>query len=296
MEIENVPKRTFMSKYERHEPLIKDHTSVIAAKTCLRKYFYQIVIAKRPKEDAIYFAWGSAYHKFREILELTKDLPKAMTAGAGVWQAKQGANPPVGHKFEFLTAERLIKSFTVAYEHWQEEKRQNRVEVLAVEQPFNVELADGSFTSGRVDQIVRWGGKIWGRDFKTSSKEGMFYSRSLEPNDQFTRYTFAESKLAGEPVQGQIIEVLYNSKKEGPRISTYTAARSRYQLEQWEKENIHFNKIISLSRNEDVWPMQEVGCPFCPYHSVCKLPSEAAQMAQLDAEYVTRPWDNTTID
>lgn len=295
MEIIKPPKQEFMKKYPRHEPLIKDHTSIHAAKTCMRKYFYQIVIAKIPKQDAIYFAWGSAYHKFREVLELTADVGEAGLEGLRVWQEKQGANPPVGHKFEFLTQARLMKSFKIAYEHWLEEKKRKRIEVIAVEQPFNVQLADGTATSGRFDQIVRWGGKLWGRDFKTSSKEGIFYSRSLEPNDQFTRYTFAETKLSGEKVQGQIVEVLYNSKKEGPRITSYTASRSQYQLDQWEKESITFNKMIDLCREEDTWPMQEVSCPFCPYHSVCKLPSEAAQMAKLDAEYITRPWDNTKV-
>jgi len=287
----------FMAKFERFEPLIHDHTSMRVAKDCLRKYFYQIVIAKIPKQDQIHFAWGRAYHKFREILEKSNgDLHLATNSGLAIWDKDQGGDPPVGSKFDFLTKARLMKSFGIAYSFWKVEREAKRIVVVAVEQPFNVALADGSHTSGRFDQVVRWSGKLWGRDFKTTSKEGTFYARTLEPNDQFTRYTFAESKLAGEPVQGQIIETLYNSKKEGPKITQYTSSRSQYQLDQWERDQIFMNKILAMAREEDTWPMQEHACQYCQYHSVCKLPSEGSMMAQLEAEYVTRPWDNTKND
>ncbi len=289
------PNKQFMKKYDRHEPLIKDHTAIIAAKTCFRKFFYQIVIGKIPKDDAIYFSWGSAYHKFREVLELTKDPTHAIAEGLKVWFSKQGADPPVGHKFEFMTRARLLKSFIVATKHWELEKKQKRIEVVAVEQTFNIQLPDGTFNGGRADQIIRIQGQLWGRDFKTTSKEGKFYQRTLEPNDQFTRYTYSEGQLAGERIHGQIVEVLYNSAKSGPEITPYITARSEYQINQWEKEAIFFNKMLDLCREEDIWPMEEVGCPFCPYHSVCKMPSEAGMMAKLDAEYITRPWDHTNI-
>ena len=295
MEIIPHPNKEFMKKYERHEPLIKDHTAMIAFKACKRKFFYQIVLGKVPKEDAIYFAWGQAYHKFREVLELTEDQTKATIAGLEIWLAKQGADPPVGHKFAFLTRARLVKSFIKAFEWWEKEKKEKRIEVVAVEQSFNIQLPDGTFTGGRADQIVRLNGKLWGRDFKTSSKEGKFYSRTLDPNDQFTRYTYSESKLSGERVHGQLIEVLYNSAKAGPEITAYIAARSQYQLDQWEKDNMMENKLLDLCRENDIWPMEEVGCSFCPYHSVCKMPTEGAMMAKLDQEYMTRPWDHTNI-
>lgn len=284
-----------MKKYARHEPLVKDHTAMIAAKTCLRKFFYQIVIGKVPNETAIYLTWGSSYHKFREVLELTKDVAEAMKAGLEIWDKGQGADPPVGTKWEFLTKARLLASFKAGYEWWCTEKKQGKIEVIAVEQPFNIQLPDGSYNGGRADQIIKLNGVCYGRDFKTTSKEGSFYSRGLEPNDQFTRYTYSEGKLTGMRVQGQLVEVLYNSKKDGPKISTYITTRSEYQLKQWEKEAIFMNKILDMCREEDTWPMEEAACAFCPYHSVCKAPSEGAMMAKLDSEYVTRPWDHTTV-
>ena len=316
MEIHRGTKRAFMEKYDRYEPVVKDHTQVITFKTCPRMYFYQIVLGRVPKDEAVYFAWGSAYHKFRYVLEvaygLNSDKPKmfdesraadaltkAVNEGMSYWK-RYGKDQPLDTKWEFMTGERLLRTFMAAFQHWTKEKKQGRIEVLAVEQLFNVLLPDGQRTSGRADQIVRWNYGIWGRDFKTTSKPKEFRERLIEPNDQFTRYTFAEAQLCGEPVQGQIIEFMYNAKstkkeQKGPEIDPVMASRSQWQIDQWVRDEKMWRQMIDLAREEDVYPMTEVSCPFCPYHSVCKQSSETSMMAQLEANYTVRPWDNTKI-
>ena len=319
MEIEeHLPpeQRKLMAKYPRFEPRIKDSTSIRTFKTCPRKFFYEIVLGRVPTEEPPYFAWGSAYHKFREALELSYgfgheapskfDEPKAneafvfaTQAGMAYWK-KYGKPQDPESKFSFMTNERLMKSFIHAFRHWSREKQQGRIQVIAVEQAFNVKLADGSSTSGRFDQIVRWNSKVWGRDFKTSSTDSGFYSRRLEPNDQFTRYTLSQGKLIGEQVQGQFVELLYNAnptKKDtkGPAIIELTTSRTKYQLDQFEKEQGTINKMIKICREEDNWPMFDPACPFCPFHSVCTKPTEEGMMAQLETHFKVRPWDNTKV-
>lgn len=297
MELREHPNKKYMAKYDRHEPLILDSYAMQLAKMCFRKYFFTIVIARSSSDTPVYFAYGSSYHKFREILETSKgDFKLALLAALDYWDRHQGADPPVGSKFDFMTKMRLMQSCKIAYDHWLKEKALGKIEVISVEQPFNIQL-EGSdeYTSGRFDQIVRWNGKPWGRDFKTTSKEGVYYQRNLDPNDQFTRYTYAESKICGEKVHGQIIETLYNSKKAGPSITQYLSARSDYQLEDWKQDELMWRELLSKCREKDVWPKNEGHCIFCPFHSVCKMPSEGAQMAKLDAEFVERPWDNTTV-
>lgn len=294
----------FMGEFERMEPLILDHTAIINAKTCMRKYFFAIVLGMNPRGDPMpYFAFGSAYHKFREVLEISyRDNPNgtpykdALIAAVKYWgEATGGKEPQLGTKWDFLTRARLMKSCEVAYDKWKEEKKQGKIEVLAIEQPFNVELGEGEYTSGRFDQIVRWNGKVWGRDFKTSSKEGAFYARGLDPNDQFTRYTYAEQQLAGTKVEGQIIEVLYNSKKEGPRVTPYLSTRTQWQLEDWKADEMFMRETIARAREQDRWPKQEHNCSFCQFHSVCKMGSEGSQRAKLKQEFTQRPWDNMTV-
>lgn len=301
----------FFAEFERFEPEVLDHTAVIAAKECLRKYFFQVVLGSTGKgEQAPYFGFGSSYHKFREVLEIgfleSTNLdnkfnkvelyyPKALTEAVSYYNKAFPRGIAAGDKWDFLSIERLISSCKKSYEWWKTEKLAGKIEVLAVEQPFNIELYAGEYTGGRFDQIIRWHGKVYGRDFKTSSKEGAYYSRGIDPNDQFTRYTYSEQKLAGTRVEGQIIEVLYNSKKAGPVITPYVAGRSQWQLDDWEADEKFMRETISRAREQDRWPKQEHHCTFCQFHSVCKMGTEGAQKAKLRQEFNQKAWDFMTV-
>lgn len=313
MEVHKPKKKEFMAKFERHEPLIIDHSAIIQAKQCKRKYFYRIVLGFVEKKTPQFFGFGSCYHRFRETLEKVymaappseRDMPDSQLAMFGMainsardlWKFKKISDPPAGDKWDFLTQARLVESCAVAFKHWQKEKQLKRIEVIAVEQNFIVTMPNGTRTAGKADQIVRWNGKPWGRDFKTSSKEqNAWFTATLEPNDQFMRYTYAESELCGEPVQGQLVEILYNAKstkkgQKGPSIHPYITSRSQTQVDQWVKEQMFYDKILTLMREEDVYPMEEKSCAFCEYRSVCAKPGERAQMAKLEAEFRVEPWD-----
>lgn len=307
MELREHPNKTFMAKFERFEAKVMDSTMIQLAKLCKRKYFFQIVLARVPRKTAPYFAFGGAYHTFREKLEISYrdgnkegDFKGAMEAALKKWDKEQGQDPPLGDKFDFMTRIRLMQTCAVAYDYWLQEKKNNKIQVIAIEQPFNVELAPDEFTSGRFDQIVRWNGKVWGRDFKTTSKDGAYYQRSHSPNDQFTRYTYAETLLAGERVQGQLIEAMYNAKstknkQNGPAITLYPVSRTDFELEDWLRDELQIRKELQLARENDVWPKNEGHCIFCHFHSVCKMPNVASQMSKLEYEFDVRPWDNTKV-
>ena len=314
----------FMKKFKRYEPMVMDHSAIIQAKMCKRKYFYRIVLGFASRERPQYFGFGSCYHKFREILEkqwMADVRPHnqkvddekfqneicliAVNAARKLWKDLKMRDPVVGDKWDFQTEARLVASCMTAFKFWQKEKRQNRIEVIAVEQNFIVRLPDGEYVGGKADQIIRWNQKTWGRDWKTSSKEqNAYYTRTLDPNDQFTRYTYGEQQLCGEPVQGQLVEVLYNAKGtktqpvKGPEIHQHMASRSQSQLAQWEHEQVVYNKMLALLREEDTWPMEERSCTYCEYHSVCKASSESSQMAKLEAEFTVQPWNflNREVD
>lgn len=310
-------KQEFMKSFDRYEPTVLDHSAMIVAERCFRRYFYRVVLGRVPRESFPYFGFGSSYHKFREVLELEfMGAPKseqlapdsqllmfqtALNFTQGYWAKKKLTDPPVGSKWDFLTRARLVESCALAFKHWQREKEKGQVKVLAVEQNFIVPLGDGEYTGGKADQIVLWNGKPWGRDFKTTSKMKQYYERSLDPNDQFTRYTYGIEQLSGQPVNGIMIEVLYNAKstggksknptKKGPEIWSFLATRSSDQVKAWRVDQVTMNKVLNVVRAEDVWPMNEADCSFCPYHSVCCKATERAQMAKLEAEFIIEPWN-----
>lgn len=284
------------------EPLVLDSSAVKLYKECARKYKYRMVLGYESKVTMPYFSFGSAYHLFREHLELEWKKESLLTEeylnNCFLFAAQKaldywglhGVESPIGTKWDFLNSERLVLSLKEAFKHWKKEKNDKRIIVLATEQIFTLQMPDGTRTGGRADQVIRWNGKVWGRDFKTSSKLGDFYERTLEPNDQFTRYTWAESQLAGEKVQGQVVEVLYNSKKEGPKLLTYMTSRTDYQINTWLQEQTFIHEQIKRSRELDLYPMNERSCAFCEFHSVCKMPGEQSLMQHLKSNFKYNPW------
>jgi hypothetical protein len=283
----------FMAKFPRYEPYFQDHSRMIILDDCARKYFYRMVLGRTPKVNIyqVVLEFGTAYHKFRELLE-TKDYDTAIRYVLGVTLPK----PPQGNKFEYLNELRLLKTCQFAYNYWQAEKKNGRIKVIAIEQPFNVQVAEGISISGRADQIVEWNGKLWGRDFKTTSKDEAAFSKRLDPNDQCIRYIVGESKLHGQQIQGIIFEAAYNTKTQGPKIYSVLQSRVKWQIDQFEKEMILKNKILETYRAEDTWPMQMHNCAWCTYARVCRKTSEESMMAELQTQFNLSPWDHTKTE
>lgn len=298
-------RRDFMAKFERHEPVMQDSTMMKELMECPRKFFYRIVLGRVPRTSRyqIVFDFGSAYHKFREILEDTfqktgsaDDAYKAAMAYVLSVNLPEDSSPYA--KFSYLTNIRLIKTCQIAYDYWEKEKKLGRFKVLGIEQPINVQLPDGNYTSGRVDQIVDWSGQIWDRDWKTSSKDEKMFSAGVEPNDQATRYIYMLEKLHGKSVGGVIFEVIYQTKTVEPKIFVVPTQRTAAQLQHWETEQIMLNKILDMYRDQDFWPMHvfKTNCAWCDYAMVCRRPNEKSMMAVLEENYACKPWNHENVE
>lgn len=293
--------KRFMAKFERYEPKLQDHSAMIIAKNCYRKYFYRIVLGRVPYVDPnqTVLDFGSAGHKFYEVLELTyqKEGNQEIAFGTALKAALAYpiAVPNTGSKWEYLDRQRLTETLMACFKYWQEEKKRKAIEVLAVEQPLNVALPDGNFTSGRMDQLVKWNGLLWDRDFKFTSKDRDTFAKGIEPNDQATRYIYMGTKLHGAEFRGVIFQTIINLKTKKPEIASVLSERTPAQLAQWEKEQVVLNRTLNVLREEDTWPMQEHNCAWCPYANVCRRANEASQMAALEQNFKLSPWDHTKV-
>lgn len=283
----------FMPKAKRYEPFVQDSTAMKLFMTCRRKYFYRIVLGRTVKvnKNQLVLDFGTHYHKFRELLEL-KGYGEALKYVLSVTLPI----PQKGSKWEYLTDLRLVRTVDTAYKWWENEKRAGKFEVVAVEQPFNVSIGEGVFIGGRADQIIKWNGKLWGRDFKTTSKDQAAFSKQLDPNDQAIRYIVGESLLHGINVQGIIFEAIYNTKTIGPKMYIELSSRVDYQIKTWEKEQKFNNRQLKVLREEDIWPMDTNNCAWCEYANVCRKTSEEAQYATLIQDFDLKPWDHQNVD
>lgn len=304
------PKQTFMARLQRAEPAARDATALNIWNTCSRKYFYEIVLSFRiPKMgQPIYLAFGSCYHKFREVLEViyqeTNDIPssleKAWKATEEEWPGDPNLDPK--NKWSYLTKDYLLLSCMTGFNWWRKEKEKEDIVVIATEQAFEVMLGDTDKTSGgRADQVVRWNVRIWGRDFKTTSMAPEWFQKTqLEPKDQFTRYTHGESGITGSKVEGQIVEVLFHKKATKtdsgkPFIKRFIVQHTDSQIKRWLEEQILLEKQIDLAREADIWPQQTYNCGRCPYIKVCQMATERGMMAKLEQLFKSEPWNYKEI-
>lgn len=308
--------RRFLPILERYEPIILDSSAITTYKTCSRLFFYQYVLAKVSKDSKPYIRFGSAYHKFREILSKryktwrienpTLDIDsfpdgfllEATKAALDLF-TKEGGDPNPQDRHAHLTKGRLFASIKIAYEYWKDEKRKGQVIVIGVEDSINFQYANGNRKCGRVDESIEWNGKLWIRDFKCSGKDPKYYPKSLKIKDQAYTYLTGAASLSGRKVEGIIYEQMYNDKptkttQKGPSIHPHIIQFTPAQLKNWDYEQQLIHEQINRSRELDIYPMCEndLRCVWCDYYEVCDAMNENQMIAILNNKFKHKIWDN----
>lgn len=295
--------RKLLPTLDRFEPTKFDSTAVKEFKTCPRKYFYRMVLGRAApagKWESV-FAWGTAIHKVMEVLYREGDIKKAMEVAYATFRS------PLPGKFDFLTKELLTLNIAHLAKFYQSEKSGGMIKCEAVEQPWNLVFPDGVTIGGRFDQIITWNGRIWLRDWKTTSKNFDYFAPSLDPNDQGIRYVYAASCLQfgqtpeGYPkrlIEGVVFQVIQNMKSftSGPKLQAMPKQWSMNRIIKWVEEQKWWHKRIADCREEDIYPMNEASCTYCDYRSVCTQPDEASMTQQLRYNFLLKPWDFEKVD
>lgn len=293
--------RKLLPTFERFEPENKDSTAVKTFKECPRKYFYRMALGRTKPEGewASVYAWGTAIHKFLEKLYETGDAGLALQEGIKLWK------PVTKDKFDFQTKDRMLKTFVALAAFYNNETSKGNVKVLGIEQPFNVRFKDGHIIGGRFDQIVNWNGRVWIRDWKTTSKMIQYWKKGLDPNDQAIRYIYAMSALHfgvdanGYPnkvIDGIMFVAIQNMKSKEAHIESVTIGKNIGQIRRWVDDQVFVHKMMDACREADVWPMQESNCGFCDYQLVCTQASESGMEHMLKTQYVLSPWKHENTD
>lgn len=313
MKTVHYPIKKYMARFERYEPLLQDHTAMDIYDTCDHKYFMRIVLGRVPPHSNTQnlLDAGSHYHKFREILERTWYDPVTQTGNKDIEEAQYAAfkyllsnkvtvTPAAPNsKYAYMDKASLILCCKEAFAYWVKEKEQDKIRVVSIEQPFNIQLTDGSFTAGRADQIIDWD-NYWGRDFKFTGKNPENFKRTIDPDDQTTRYIFSESELLQTRLEGIVFEALHHSftQKEGLKIhiEKHLSSRTDSQLKRWLDDKIFLNEQLAHNREKDHWPMRTNNCNYCDFIRVCKKSNEQAMMTELETYFKLQPWDHEKVE
>lgn len=250
--------------FPTYPPEVLDNSVLETAGRCPRLYLYQYGIRRGAVGVNFPIGAGLAYHKYREVAEQLmrengSDLTDDIHRDASIAGLTGYAAPPLGHRYEYLTTQRMLQTFDLARDRIRREQQSGAVEVVRAEDAFDLELPfwfcrSCGFTflvqrdfcvncesediqrarhGGRMDQIISWRGKMWVRDFKTTGRMGKTYASKFDPNNQMTGYVWAGRELSGREFEGVLIEVVYNTKTTGPEIHQFLSSRSEGQVDQW---------------------------------------------------------------
>jgi len=282
------------------EPEVFDNSMLSTFQRCPRKGFYQYALQRSPVGTNYPIQFGVAYHKFRETLEAlhkkiieegphTLNDPKtqrliyelAFKKAVEVTRLKDAEGksylgwkePPIGHKHEFLTENRLATTCKEAFQNWLDEKEDKKIILVLSEQSFDLDLSNGERYGGRFDQLIDWNHKLWLRDFKTTSRMGKGYGAKFEPNNQMPGYIWASQRLSNESVEGVTIEVVYNTKLKGPEFFPYLSTRTAWQLENWEEEVGYEIENVRSHFLKGMFPKRTDACDDyggCYFREACK--------------------------
>lgn len=295
-----------------YEPEVFDNTIAQAHATCPRKGLYEYGLRRAPIGTNYAFSWGTAYHKYREVLSKLlmtyegKDVPDEAHSLAMKTALEKWEQPELGHKRDWMTTLRLIKTLEAARARVAHERKTGLLRVVRTEDAFDLELpASHERWGGRIDEVIEQAGQLWIRDFKTSSMMGKTYDDTFDPNGQMTGYTWAGEQLSGQRIQGVLVEVIYNTSKQGPDFHQFLSARSPGQIEQWyEGTKVEIATIRGYyeqlpEKGYVAFPQRTGACGNyggCYYRNACRQGSARMTEAWLNSNTEYREWDYTNPD
>lgn len=161
--------------------------------------------------------------------------------------------------------------------------------VLATEQAFVLEMADGSKLAGRMDGVVEWDDRILVLEHKTTSGGiGSYYFKQFTPNIQVDVYAYACRRIFGR-CDGVLVDALQVCKtKEG--FARDVQDRTPEDLARFEKQYLRLVADIEAKDEADgreVFVQNQLACTYfgeCPYRTLCMYNNDGL----IEGRYVER--------
>ncbi len=292
---------------------VLDNSTIECHMKCPRLAFLQYWLNRKPRGKNFPMDFGSAYHKYREVLEnhfikAGKSIIESKEAELMGYHAKAlmaaldkyPEDPPPDDSKHYLTAGRLEKTCAVAYEIWKAEKERGKIRVIGVEMAFDLALPSGRRFGGRFDQLVEWKKDLCIRDFKSTSMMGRTFASQFEPNHQITGYIWGGIGLSNRKVEGMLIETVYNVTNIGPKIDQFFTTRNDNHIQQWifsierEIEQMHENHARIDELGYLAFPMRTASCHYfsgCMFRECCTESSGRSMDDWLEHNTVHSIWD-----
>lgn len=124
---------------------VLDNSTISEYSRCPRRGFYRYGLRRGFEGKSYTIQYGIAYHRYRETLEkemivnkskLTEEIHQVALKAA----LHKYEEPPVGHRYEYLSRIRLIQACEKSKERVREEQRTGKIIVTRAEDSFDLEL------------------------------------------------------------------------------------------------------------------------------------------------------------
>lgn len=278
-----------------------DATSIEAAQTCLRKYYYSILRGIRPRDESVHLYFGGL---FATALE---NFYKYREEGATISEAEtrvvlEALNSSYGKPFDHQTKTRMSLIRTIVWyiaEYADESTSEIKTKILAngkpaVEVSFSFEISDDIILCGHLDRIVEVAGHPFVMDQKTTAAQlNERYFSSFDLHNQFSCYSYAGKAILGAPVRGVIIDSA-QILTHATRFGRATTTRSKPQLDEWLDCATYTIHAARSATALNFFPMNLTACGNyggCQFRSICKAPPKIREdLLQIDYE-IREPWD-----
>lgn len=283
-----------------------DATSLELAQTCLRKYYYTMILGVTPKSRSVHLLFGGIYASALELFY--KLRAEGIEYEAAVRQTvrhaleeswDREANSPKDFNDTKKTRPNLIRTIVWYIDQFAAET-EDGIKTYhlqngkpAVELSFSLEAGDDIIFCGHLDRVVEYGDALYVMDQKTTGGTiGPYFFEQFKPNMQMSMYTWAGQVVLHSPVKGVIIDGAQIAVG-FTRFERGITTRTKDELQEW-FESVHYivgNAQAASRRNE--WPMNTSACGNyggCPFRLVCSR-SPQIRESYLRSEYTSHVWD-----
>jgi len=279
-------------------------------KECFRKYYYTYIEEWQSKRVELPLSWGRLYHlgqetRNREQLNGAEPDAALRTAIRTVLEAsgtrEGGWKPYEGDKVR--NAFSLVRALV-----WYVEAHKNDPiktycfpdGTPAVELAFRLALplatpdGDSYLYCGVIDDRCTDGSADYVRDYKstTSNMDDRYFSQ-FSPDNQMSGYAASANVLFDTSISGVFLDVVQLGVS-FCRFNRRPIPRTEEQLQEWQRDTMHWIKLAEVCAETGVWPMNEKSCHHftrsdgtggCPFLPACSR-SPSIRQEILEADYV----------
>lgn len=283
-----------------------DATSVELAQTCLRKYYYTMVLGIQPKTLSVHLLFGAIYatalehfYKYRFEGDSIEDALRKVVREALIESWDFENNLPKVFDDTKKTRFNLIRTIVWYIEQFAVETKDGLITYEldngkpAVELSFALEIENDLILCGHLDRVSKMGDRLYIVDQKTTGGTvGTYYFNTFDLSNQMSQYTFAGKAILNIPVSGVIIDAAQIAVN-FTRFERGITTRSKSQLREW-----HENTLDTISRAQEAtrrgkFPMNLTACGNyggCPFRGLCSQSPEVRDN-YIKSDYTSHNWD-----